>query len=300
MPRAVVVSNPGSGRSHPERTASVVHALAHAGWIVEEAGVEDGSRLETIGADAVRAGVDVVVAVGGDGTVAALAHELAGSEVALGIVPAGTGNVVARNLGIPRSPSEAAGLIARGGRRRIDLGRLSTADGGSRTFAIACGVGFDALVMRRTPAALKRRWGQPAYFMTSVALSIEIGNVPMTITVDGVSRDLEAAEVLIANMGQVMQGVRPRRDIALDDGQLDLAIVQASGPLEGLLAVWEAFRYPGPDDRPGGRVQWLRATEARIEAPAPLPVEADGDPAGRTPMTVSVLPAALTVCVPLL
>ena len=283
MPRAIVVANPGSGRSHPERTAAVARTLADAGWIVEEAAVGDGARLETIGADAVRAGVDVVVAIGGDGTVAALAHALAGTDVALGVVPAGTGNVVARNLGIPRAPVEAARLIARGRRRRIDLGRISTPLGETRTFAIACGVGFDAHVMRRTPAALKRRWGQPAYFMTSVALSGEIRNVPMTITADGVSRDLEAAEVLIANMGQVMQGIRPRRDIVLDDGQLDIVVVQASGPFEGLMAAWEAFRHPGPEDRPGGRVQWMRATEARIEAAAPLPVEADGDPAGRTP-----------------
>ena len=254
--------------------------------------------LDRIGAEAVRAGVDVVVAIGGDGTVAALAHELAGTDVALAIVPAGTGNVVARNLGIPRAPIEAARLIA-ARCPSADRPRPALHGGrGQRTFLVASGVGFDAHVMARTPSALKRRWGQPAYFMTAVALAGEIRNVPMTITVDGVSRDLEAAEVLIANMGEPMPGIRPQREIRPDDGQLDLVVVQASGPIEGLLAAWEAFRYPGPEDRPGGRVLRIRAIEARLEAPTPLPVEADGDPAGRTPITVSVMPAALSVCVP--
>jgi diacylglycerol kinase (ATP) len=299
MPRAVVVANLLSGRSHPERTAEVTRVLAGAGWLVDEVPVGDGTGLEAIGAEAIRTGADAVVAIGGDGTAALLAHELAGTPVALGIVPAGTGNVIARNLGIPRSPTEAARVVVGGGRRQIDLGRLSTANHGRRTFAIACGVGFDAHVMRRTPVALKRRWGQPAYFMTAMALSGEIRNMPMTITADGVVREVEAAEVLVANMGQVMRGVEPRREIRHDDGWLDLVVVQASGRVRGLLAAWEAFRYAGPGDRPGGRVLRIRATEVRIEAPASLPVEVDGDPVGRTPISVSLLPAALSVYVPL-
>jgi undecaprenyl-diphosphatase len=298
MPRAVVVTNPGSGRSHPERPAAVAGVLAGAGWTVERVGVGDGARLEAIGTDAVMAGVDVVVAVGGDGTVAALAHALAGTEVALGIVPAGTGNVVSRNLGVPRTPVDAARLIVAGHRRRIDLGRMAGPTGEARTFVIACGVGFDAHVMRRTPPELKRRLGQPAYFLSAAALAAEIRNVDMRITADGVVHDVQAAEVLVTNMGQAMRGIRPRREIRIDDGRLDLVVVRASSPLEGLSALWEAFRHPGPEDVPGGRVRWLRIEEARIEAQIAQPVEADGDPAGRTPIAVTVAPGALSVCVP--
>ena len=96
------------GRSHPERAAEVTRVLAGAGWLVDEVPVGDGTGLEAIGAEAIRTGADAVVAIGGDGTAALLAHELAGTQVALAIVPAGTGNVIARNLGIPRSPTEAA------------------------------------------------------------------------------------------------------------------------------------------------------------------------------------------------
>ena len=135
--------------------------------------------------------------------------------------------------------------------------------------------------------------------MTAMALSGEIRNLPMTITADGVIREVEAAEVLVVNMGQVMRGVEPRREIRHDDGWLDLVVVQASGRMPGLLAAWEAFRYAGPGDRPGGRVLRIRATEVRIEAPASVPVEVDGDPVGRTPISVSLLPAALSVYVPL-
>ena len=251
MPRAVVVSNPGFGRSHPERTAAVVRTLADAGWIVEEADVE---RRRGARNDRRRRGQgrrrrrrrDRGRRDGRRPRPRACRHRRRARDRA--------GRHGQRGRSQPRDPARADRSCSADRARPPSPDRprpdLHARPAATRTFAIACGVGFDAHVMRRTPAALKRRWGQPAYFMTAVALSGEIRNVPMTITVDGVSRDLEAAEVLIANMGQVMQGIRPRRDILLDDGQLDLVVVQASGPFEGLLAVWEAFRHPGPEDRP--------------------------------------------------
>ena len=137
--------------------------------------------------EALKAGCDLVVAVGGDGLVQQVLTVLAGTKVALAIVPSGTGNLLAGNLAIPEDHAEAVRVALRGRRRRIDVGRLAI-DGKRRAFAVACGVGFDADVMERTDGEQKGRWGKLAYVANAVLEAGHIHDVPHDITLDGVRR----------------------------------------------------------------------------------------------------------------
>jgi diacylglycerol kinase family enzyme len=278
--------------------------MRRAGWDADAIGTDDAGD-ERLAKEAGDNALDIAIAVGGDGTVARVAHVVTGTATTLAIVPAGTADLVAQNLGIPRRAGSAIDVVLHGRSRRVDVGRaLSTA--GAGTFIIACGVGFDALVMRRTPATLKRHLGQAAYFLTAAALAGQIRNRPVVLTVDGIRHELEAADVLIANLGRMLPGVEPRRPIVPDDGLLDVLAVSANGPREGLRGAWEALRDAAgdPDDGRGPsarriRQVWrARGTTIDVATPDPTWVELDGDPVGPTPVSISALPGALSVRVP--
>jgi len=271
--------------------------LETAGWKVDSAVVGRKSELRKHARWAVKHGCDVVVAVGGDGAVNQVASVLVETPVALGIIPTGTGNLLAGNLRIPRRSDRAAATILSGTRRRIDVGQ-ATVGGKSHRFTVACGVGFDADVMDRTRRHSKRRWGKLAYFVSAIAASGRIRNVAHEIVIDGVATQTTAAQVMVANFGRMMAGLSPRRPVLPDDGLLDVIVVRASGRVTALPAAWEALRQTELGDSSRGHVFRAQARTVRIGTARPILVEIDGDVVGRTPVEISILPAALTVIVP--
>jgi diacylglycerol kinase (ATP) len=298
MTRALVVGRLRKGRRIRFVVGQVERALSDAGWKVEASVVKRKLDLRRSAADAVKDGCDVVVAVGGDGAVLQVASSLVKTKVALGIIPMGTGNLLAGNLKIPTDPAKAARALVDGRHRRIDVGQV-TVDGGKRyTFTVACGVGFDAKVMERTEASQKLRWGKLAYFAHAISEAGGIHNVPHEFTLDGVTTATEAAQVLIANFGRMSAGVKPDRAIEPDDGMLDVIVVRASGRLSGLLAGWEALRQKHLGESGGGRAMRAQARDVRVETTPSQLVEVDGSVVGRTPITASIVPHALTVIVP--
>jgi YegS/Rv2252/BmrU family lipid kinase len=271
--------------------------LKAAGWSVDATVVDTKGQLRRDAARAVKAGVDVVVAVGGDGAVGQVIQSLAGTKVALGIIPMGTGNLLAGNLDIPKAVDDAVKVLVGGGRRRIDLGRLTV--GGKRIlFAVACGVGFDAEVMESTDPQDKRHLGKLAYVASAIRRQAKVRDVTHQVTLDGVHESMEATQVLIANFGGMGEGVRTRLEVEPDDGLLDVLVIRASGPLGGLLAGWEALRQDEPGESPEGHVYRTRSRKIRITTTGRRLVETDGSVVGRTPIRVSVRPSALTVVVP--
>jgi diacylglycerol kinase (ATP) len=245
---------------------------------------------------ALKAGTELVVCVGGDGMVLQVATALAGSGIPLGIVPTGTGNLLAGNLKLPHSPEDAVRTALTGQPRRIDLGRITVA-GKRRSFTVACGVGFDADVMEGTDPTQKGRWGKIAYLASAIRETGNIRNAPHTITLDGVRTTTDAAQVLVANFGRVPPGIKVR-GVRADDGILDVFVIRADGPLPALLAGWEALRQSGPGESDGGRVVRARACKIRIDTDPPRRVEVDGSVIGSTPVKISIRPSALTVMVP--
>jgi len=298
MARALIINNPYSRGGRASTIKLVAAALAERGWAVDAVEAHEPAEIEGHSAAAVAGGAELVVAVGGDGTVIQAATPLVGTGVALGIVPGGTGNLLAGNLRIPRRAASAARVLATGHARRIDLGAVEIA-GESRYFAVACGTGFDARVMAATHPAGKRRWGKIAYFGTAVALGTRLRNVPHVIEIDGRRLEVEAAEVIVANFGELVPGLLgPRLPILADDGLFDVVVLTVEGPLQGLLGVWETLTHAERGAHPGGRLFRAQARSVRIEATPPQPVDLDGDIHGATPLSAVVVPGAISVIVP--
>ena len=297
MKRALVLGRLRKGRNIDGIVREVRNELRAGGWKVASKVVKRKRDLGRLTAKAVKDGCDVVVAVGGDGGVGLVATALAETGVPLGIIPTGTGNLLAGNLGIPRDTTKAARTVLNGRIKRIDLGRV-TVDGDDHDFAVACGVGFDAEVLDATNTDQKLRWGKLAYLANAVGQTGAIRNVPHDITIDGVKTSTDASQVFIANFGKMLPVIEPRPAIRPADGLLDVVIVRASGPLPGLLATWEAMRQTDLGESSGGHIFRARGREIRIETQPSRLVEVDGSVVGRTPVDVTIRPAALKVIVP--
>jgi len=297
MTRALVIGRRRKGRQIGQVVRETQQRLEAAGWTVDRALVDRKRELRRDAARAVKAHVDVVVAVGGDGAVLQVVQALAGTQVALGIVPMGTGNLLAGNLGIPQPPDRAAEVVMGGKHRRIDLGRV-TVGGKRELFAVACGVGFDAEVMKATGKSQKLRWGKLAYVASAIRQRRRVRNVAHEITLDGVKSTMDASQVFIANFGRMGLAMQPRLEIQPDDGVLDVIVVRASGALPGLLAGWEAIRQSDLGESSHGHVFRAQAREVQIATEPSRLVETDGSVVGTTPIKASIRPAALTVIVP--
>jgi len=296
--RALVLGRRRPGRKIGEAVRETQERLEAAGWKVDSLVVRRKSALRHHAAHGVDAGVDVVVAVGGDGAVLQVVNALAETKVALGIIPMGTGNLLAGNLGIPHQLDRAVDVLVNGHHRRIDLGRV-TVGGKDHDFTVACGVGFDARVMQATDTREKRRLGKLAYLVQAIRQAQHVRDVTHEITLDGRRSSRKATQVLIANFGQIGSLVETRREIQPDDGLLDVIVVRAPGPVLGLLAGWEALRQRNLGASAAGHVFRAQAREVRIATRRARLVETDGSVVGTTPIIASIRPAALTVIVPI-
>jgi diacylglycerol kinase family enzyme len=322
----VVIVNPLASRirnaSRGRSTVAEVEA-----WVVDTVGrrptivwVTDAAAMDAAGPDAIRSGASLVIAVGGDGTVAALTAELAGSGIPLAIVPGGTGNVLAAALGIPNRVSGALKALGTGVTRSIDLGvaalpvadpavRVAPTDapdagstGGpvqSRLFAVAAGVGWDARVMAATAGPHKHRLGRLAYWVSAFGLLSEMRPVPYVIDVDGQRMELDATVALVANAGELVPGlVRPRLPIVPDDGLLDLIVLRVSSVAGGIRGALELLDRTELGGSPSGAAVRARGRVIRIEASPAQPRQVDGDAEGHGALVATVRPGALRVIVP--
>ncbi|MGH3171888.1 MAG: diacylglycerol/lipid kinase family protein [Trebonia sp.] len=252
--------------------------------------------------DAAARGVDLVVAVGGDGTVRGCAEGLADSPVPLGIVPLGTANLLARTLGIPPHPEPALGVALPGGRgsgsgtgsgksadRRIDL---ATAD--DEPFTAMAGMGLDAVVVAATK--LKHRLGWLAYAVSGAA---HLASSPATFTIrldNGKPFERKAQSVVVGNSGLLPGGFTLLPDARLDDGLLDVGILSPHGPLGWPKVAARVLTSSRVEDR---HLERFQAREIEITAHRVLPREIDGEvvmPASS--LSVRVRRAALTVRMP--
>ena len=300
MTRALLITNPAAARTDARALGAIRDTLRGGGWSVEvQATTQDGDARR-FAREARDQGVDVLVCYGGDGTAMQAAAGVVGSDIALGLVPGGTGNLLAGNLRLPRSPAAAARVILRAQRMALDLGVVER-DGTPHYFAVCGGAGFDARLMAGTPGPSKRRWKRGAYLARALASLPGVRSTPHRVTVDGTPHERPAALVLVANCGELMPPfLRLRDDIAPDDGWLDVMTLDADGTLDSLLAFWELVRgrWGGAHDA-GRRLWFARGRTVRVETVAggPQPVQLDGEVCGVTPFEARVIPAALSVLV---
>ena len=296
MARCLLIVNPLAARHNTRTPDHVREALVRAGWQMDLATTASPDDAREFARQAVTAGVDTVAVFGGDGTTMQAASALIGTDVALGLIPGGTGNLLAGNLRIPWNPKQATAVLLAGRRRVIDVGRME--EGGRvHYFGVTCGAGADAWVMGRTAQEHKRRWGIGAYLATTAKLLPQLKNTACTVTVDGEVVHTNAVLLLILNCGEMIPPlVRVRPEISPEDGLLDFVAVSADSAWQGmrglLRAVVEGYRRK-PREVP--YIRYARGARFQVEAAEPMPAQFDGDPVGTTPFTAEVVPRALTV-----
>lgn len=293
--RAAIITNPAAARVDDAGLAAARARLVEGGLAVEVLRTEAPGHGEQLARAAVGDGFDLLIAHGGDGTVMEVVAALVGTGRPLGLLPAGTGNLLAGNLRIRRSPRAAADVILHGVARTIDLGRLETGTG-TRYFTVAAGAGFDAELMHRTPARHKRTFGVGAYVATAVGLATAITRAAVRIETEHVTLEARAATVMVANCREIIPGVLPLGpEIEPDDGILDVAVLDAQSFPGAARVAWRLLlRQPHKD--PG--ITFLRARTVTITADTDLLVQADGEACGRAPVRIAVVPGALTVLAP--
>ncbi len=296
MTRALLITNPAAARTDARAVTAIRDTLRRGGWSVDVLATTRAGDARRFAAEARIQGYDVLVCYGGDGTAMQVAAGAVGSGIPLGIVPGGTGNLLAGNLRLPKSPAAAARAILKGKPLPLDLGSVARADG-THYFAVCCGTGFDAALMAATGSAEKWRWKMAAYIARAFAALPGVTSPLHRVTVDGVGHDLPAAMVLVANCGELVPPfLRLRDNVAPDDGWLDVLVLRAEGTIESLAAFFELVRRP----RNGMRRLWFgRGRVVRVEVldGTARPMQLDGEPWGDTPFEARLLPGALSVIV---
>lgn len=267
------------------------HGWGRPRW-VETSEADPGREVARLAAEA---GADLVVAAGGDGTVRSVSQGLAGTTATLAVLPTGTGNLLARNLGIPLDVADALEVAFDGVPAPLDLVEVRADGGEQEASVVMAGVGVDATIMSETNPDLKRAVGPAAYAISAVG-ALSRPPFALTTSVDAaapVRRTVALA--LIANVGQLQGGVHLVPDARSDDGRFDVLFVEARGP-----AGWANIAgrvVTGASDIAG--VERQQATRAVFEADEPVAYQVDGDPTGTCRRLEAVIvPRALTVMVP--
>ncbi|WUH89525.1 diacylglycerol kinase family protein [Streptomyces sp. NBC_00433] len=293
----VVVVNPLSvGASDRDRLRRVLERHGRGAPRFAETTAEDPGRGQA--ARAAAEGAALVVVCGGDGTVRAVADALAGTGVPLAVAPYGTGNLLARNLGLPLDPARALDAALGGTPRPMDVGRVEGDGLPASHFCAMAGTGLDAALMEGTPARAKSALGWPAYALASVR-ALRTTPAQVTLRLDGgepIRRSVRMA--VIANVGGLQGGASLAPDARPDDGLLHIALLDPHGLRGWVSAASDILRGPARHPRPGG-LETFTCREAEVVLDSPRPREIDGDPvaAGRR-MSARVVPGALRVLLP--
>lgn len=297
---AILIANPKTGRYASRRFRPIQDTLSH----LKSLGLDAELRLTTrpheateIAARAARNGTnsgppDVIVA-GGDGTINEVIQGLAGTKARLAIIPRGTANVLARELGLPLDERQAAQVAARGKSRRIHLGlAIDETSGVSRHFALMAGIGLDASIVRRVQPSLKKRIGKGAFWVSGLSHLATWNPHPFTLEIDGIE--------YTATFAAIGKGSRYGGDLAitpgarLDQPEFEVCIIATSSRVRYLRLLSHAMREGMTRDNPA--VQFVKTT--RVVAHGNAQVQIDGELIGGLPMRFEIAPESLEVIVP--
>jgi undecaprenyl-diphosphatase len=291
MPRVFFVVNGSLVRDGGRLLALCREAAARFGWRAEFLVTEKAEEGVSAATGAALDGADLVVAVGGDGTVRGCAEGLSRTGMPLAVVPHGTANLLARTLRVPGNP-QAALNVALGTRNTDRVIDLAVADG--TPFTAMAGMGLDAAVVAGTK--LKHQFGWLAYAVSGAA-HLALPPTGFTLRLDdGPPIERTARSVVAGNSGLLPGGFSLLPGARLDDGLLDVAILAPHGPLGWPRLATRVLTHSSHEDR---MLERFQARKVEISAAAPLPREIDGELAGADrSLTVTIAPAALTVRMP--
>ena len=291
MMRAAVILNPATA-DVPVLRKSIEEALTAAGWAMpmwlETTPDDPGAGIAEA---AVAAGVQLVVICGGDGTIMACLDALVGTDVPVALLPLGTGNLLARNLGVPIEPADALAVAVNGVDRRIDLGRV-----GDLPFSVMAGIGFDAAMMADASDGMKKFAGWPAYVFSGLRHLLDpVIRVQLRID-DGPPLRRPARTVLIGNVGRLQGGLELLPDATVDDGLLDVVVVAPRTLRDWIRLAWRVFRR---DHRQDSQLERFCGRRILVETDRIVPRQIDGEVIddGRG-LDARIEPGALVIRVP--
>lgn len=292
MRAPLLIVNPAArgGRSAEAAALQACAALGIAPRLHRTTAPGDAARIAA--EDAARGTGEAVLVLGGDGTVMEVVGALVGRETAVGILPGGTGNQLARHLGIPLDVARALRALSAAPTATMDLGRL----GDGRFFSLTAGFGLDAAMIAGAAPSAKRRFGVGAYVWSAARALPTMRAFRVRATVDGESFEVEAALAMVANVGAVMDGrfgLGP--GISPADGALDLCLFAPRGAVDGAGLAWRMARR---DFRPDARMTFRRGSAIRLEALDAVPAQADGELLDTPILDASVVPAAARFLAP--
>jgi diacylglycerol kinase (ATP) len=282
-----LLTNPTSGKGRGARTVDqALPRLRDAGFVVRNLVGRDADEASDLAHKCVADGVETLVVVGGDGMVHLAVQALAETETRLGLIPAGSGNDVARYFDIPRKDTPAATDVVIGGKeRRIDLARV-----GSKYFVTVLAAGFDAIVNER---ANEMTWprGQMRYNLATMAELRTFKPISYVLDLDGEQHRFEAMMVAVGNGPSFGGGLRITEGAVLDDGLLDVVVIRPMSKLELVRTYPKLFK--------GTHIhhpQYEHHLVRSVTVAAPGIVSyADGERFGALPLTIECAPGALTV-----
>jgi diacylglycerol kinase (ATP) len=293
---SLLIVNPAAGSGKPlEFLELLKHTLAPVvGAVVVTQGAGEAERAAH---SAKENGFEAVLVAGGDGTINEAVNGLLtaeGNSLPLGLVPLGTQNVLAHELGLPTSDLEATLAVFQAGRiRQIDVGQA-----GSRYFVLMAGFGFDAQVVQEVLQPVKALLGPAAYAFATVGALATCRSTVIRLRLDGEEVRSEAFLVVVANAASyAYRQIKLAPFAALDDGWLDICVFERApsdrvGFASQMLAVLAHRHLRDP------RVRYYRGKQLILESDPPIQGQVDGDTFGMTPLTISVVPRALSVFVP--
>ncbi|MEX2246776.1 MAG: diacylglycerol kinase family protein [Dehalococcoidia bacterium] len=290
MTSCVLVHNPVSRASMRREQINDVIAIARiAGWRVTPRTTDAAGHATALAREAAEHEVDVLLVNGGDGTVNEVVNGLAGTRTALAVLPGGTANVWAKEIGLSRKPMHALRAALDGERRSVDLGRA-----GERYFLLMAGVGLDAEIVPRVGSRLKRRAGALAYITAGAGPALRGKSHATRMTIDGAAKETGLHWMIVGNTRSYGGLVRITHRATVTDGRLDMALMHRGGIRRLIVDGVRVLR--GRHER-SLNVTYVQAASIDVET-AGIPVQVDGEAHGVTPMRFEAVPGALEVIVP--
>ena len=294
--RAKLIANPGAGDvlEAASRIEQVRRYLLDYGLKVDLALAKPKKEAIPIARKAIKDGYDVVIAMGGDGTLGAVIRGIAGSKVSLGIIAAGTENDIARSLGIPEDLKEACALIASGHTRKLDLGLVSTKKRKKFYFFMLTAIGLTATIF---PMIKEVPEGKLSGIKDAVTTLLKFDSKPTVfLTLDDESKiEVETMLVTVANTPLIGLKNLVAPDASMEDGLLDIAVYPNFSKV-GLLSYFARTAHEG--STPDGTIQRYRARKIKVKTSPKLDVAAEGILLGKGTARIKTLPGALRVIAP--
>jgi YegS/Rv2252/BmrU family lipid kinase len=290
-----LISNPKTGRYNSRRRSiqDVASRLESLGLEVDLQLTSGPGDAAELAARAVREGSSDVIVAGGDGTINEAIQGLAGTSRRLGIIPRGTANVLARELGLPLDEEQAVAVIARGKSRKIYLGLMTDeTTNESRYFVLMAGIGLDASVVGRVQPSLKKRIGKGAFWISGLSHLATWNPQPFTLEING--------DQYKATFAAIGKAARYGGDLAitpgarLDQPDFEVCIIQTTSRVRYLRLLSYAMRNGMPRDKP--EVRFVNAVS--VKAYGDAQVQIDGELIGALPMRFGIAPHSLEVIVP--